>query len=295
MAPEQLHVLLTYTCNFECDHCFVYSGPEAQGTFTIDRLRKLLDQAQEVPTIEWVYFEGGEAFLYYPLLLEGVREARERGYRVGIVSNSFWAVTEEDAALWLRPLAALGIEDLSVSDDEFHHGDVADSPAAKAMRAARTLGIPAGSITIEPAGVEAQSDRGAPVIGGGVLLRGRAVDRLVNGLPRRPPHTLTVCPHEELEHPTRLHVDPFGHVQVCQGVSIGNVWAASLAGILAGYDAARHPICGPLLRGGPVALATENDVDPAKGYVDECHLCFATRRNLLDRFPSELAPAQVYG
>lgn len=24
-----VHLLLTYTCNFACDHCFLYCGPEA--------------------------------------------------------------------------------------------------------------------------------------------------------------------------------------------------------------------------------------------------------------------------
>ena len=282
MTPEQLHVLLTYACNFECDHCFVYSGPEAQGTFTVAQLVDVLDQAQEVPSIEWIYFEGGEAFLYYPLLLEGVRQARARGYRVGIVTNSYWAATAEDAVLWLRPFAELEIEDLSVSDDAYHHGEVAETPAARAVLAARELGIPVGSITIEGAG-------------GGLMFRGRAADRLTAGVPRRPTHTLTECLYEELEHATRLHVDPYGHLQVCQGISIGNVWEARLGAILAGYDAAAHPICGPLLSGGPVALATAYGVEPSHGCVDECHLCFATRRRLLERFPAELAPAQVYG
>jgi len=30
-------------------------------------------------------------------------------------------------------------------------------------------------------------------------------------------------------------------------------------------------------------------------YVDECHLCYAARLALLDKFPEYLAPRQVYG
>ena len=118
---------------------------------------------------------------------------------------------------------------------------------------------------------------------------------LTAGLPRRSPESLVECPHEKLEHPTRVHVDPHGQVQLCQGVSIGNVWRTPLASILDEYDPSAHPICGPLLRGGPAALAGEHDLTLASGYVDECHMCFETRRALLDRFPTELAPAQVYG
>ena len=39
------HVLLTYTCNWECDHCFLYCGPNSPGTFTLVQIRKLLDQS----------------------------------------------------------------------------------------------------------------------------------------------------------------------------------------------------------------------------------------------------------
>ena len=66
-----LHLILTYQCNSECDHCFLYSSPIAKGTFTLSQIRKVLDEAVKSDTIEWIYFEGGEPCLYYPLMLEG--------------------------------------------------------------------------------------------------------------------------------------------------------------------------------------------------------------------------------
>ncbi len=293
----QLHILLTYTCPFECDHCFVYSSPYAEGTFSVGRLNQLLDQAQDVPTIDWIYFEGGESFLFYPLLVEGVRSARERGFEVGIVTSGFFAATEADAELWLRPLAQLGIADLSVSDDAFHHGEETDNPAKRTIRVAKHLGIPTGSISIDPPdgfGTIGQA-KGEPVAGGSVMFRGRAVDRLAPGLPGRAWDTLNECPFEELETPTRIHVDPYGHVQLCQGISIGNVWKTPVRKIMEHYRAADHPICGPLVEGGPVELASSYGFDPDDEYVDECHLCFETRRSLLHRFPEVLTPHQVYG
>lgn len=297
MWPQQVHILLTYNCNFECDHCFVYSGPDAAGTFTLSRVRALLDQARAIASVQWIYFEGGEAFLFYPLLIEAVREARERGFEVGLVTNSYWADCEENALLWLCPFAELGIADLSVSDDEFHLGT--DSPATQAVAAAQELGMPVNIIRIAQLGVEAAAThgRGEAITGGPVMFRGRAVEKLTAGLPTRPWTSLTECPYEELERPNRVHVDPFGHVQVCQGISIGNVWETPLARLVAEYDPANHPICGPLVRGGPARLAEERGVPPAAaaGYVDECHLCYLTRRSLLDDFGDHLAPRQVYG
>jgi hypothetical protein len=65
--------------------------------------------------------------------------------------------------------------------------------------------------------------------------------------------------------------------------------------LVAGYEPASHPVCGPLLEGGPAELAARYGVEHEAEYVDACHLCYAVRRQLRDRFPECLAPAQVYG
>ena len=71
----QIHFLLTYKCTFECDHCFVFSGPEAEGVFTIGQVENALKQMKETDTVDTAYFEGGEPFLYYPVLLESLSMA----------------------------------------------------------------------------------------------------------------------------------------------------------------------------------------------------------------------------
>jgi hypothetical protein len=139
-----------------------------------------------------------------------------------------------------------------------------------------------------------RGDDGA-VIGGGVLLKGRAADELVADLPRRPFECFDECPHENLHSPARVHVDPFGNVLVCQGISIGNIWNKPLATIMSEYVPTEHPIVGPLLNGGPAELARQYRAAIEDGYVDHCHLCFVVRRGLAERFPECLCPKQVYG
>jgi hypothetical protein len=291
-----VHFLLTYTCNYECDHCFLYCGPHASGTFTVAQIREVLDEAEKIGTVTSVYYEGGEPFLYYPLLVEGLRLARERGFTTGIVSNCYWATAVEDAELWLGPIRDAGIDDLSLSDDEFHNPDGGESPAQRAAAAAERLGMAAGSICIEAPLVQSPADdKGAPVVGGGALFKGRAAEKLTDGLPRRPSGGFTECTHEELVAPQRVHVDSFGHVHICQGVSMGNMWTTPLAQLVAEYNASTHPICGPLTRGGPRALADEHGVELDGEYVDECHYCYLVRRSLAERFTEFLAPRQVYG
>ena len=294
-----IHLLLTYKCNLECDHCFLYSGPNAEGTLTLPQIRQVLDESRKIGTVEWIYFEGGEPFLFYPSMLEGIRLAQDMGFKVGIVTNAYGAISEEDAELWLRPLADLGVAYLSISDDSFHYGEGEESPAKRALAAARKLDIPTSPICILKPFVEAipglGQDKGKPVIGGGAMFRGRAVEKLTAGLPRRPWHELTKCPHEDLQSPSRVHIDHYGHVHVCQGLSMGNMWQRPLSVLVSEYESESHPICGPLAEGGPALLARQYTVEHEPDYVDECHFCYLLRRTLVDRFPEYLAPRQVYG
>lgn len=291
-----IHFLLTYSCNFECDHCFLHCGPSAEGTFSFAQIEKVLVDARKIGSVEWIYFEGGEPFLYYPILLEGLRRAGEMGYKTGLVTNCYWATTVEDAALWLDPMASIGLGDLGLSDDAFHHGEVEETPAGRAAKTAGRMGLPVSRLCIEKPELKKPSgERGDPVIGGGALFKGRAAEKLTEGLPVRPRESFTECPHEELVSPKRVHIDSFGNVHICQGISIGNMWQSPLSQIIAEYDAAKHPICGPLVRGGPNELARANKLDLDGGFVDECHFCYTVRRELVDRFPDCLTPRNVYG
>ena len=294
-----VHILLTYTCNFECDHCFLYCGPWAQGTFNVGQISEVLDQAGKIGTVERIFFEGGEPFLFFPIMIEGIKQARKKGFKVGVVTNAYGAITDQDARLWLRPLLDAGISDLSISNDTFHYGEEKDNPAHVAASAAKALGLEASSICIEQPRPEAyeksKEGKGRPVVGGGPRFRGRAVDKLTKGLPLRPAKELTVCPYEELESPSRVHVDSYGHVHLCQGLSMGNLWKTPLSELVGTYEAQSHPLCRPLIKGGPFQLAQEQGLETEEGYVDECYLCYIVRRALVNRFPQYLAPRQVYG
>jgi len=294
-----IHFILTYTCNSECDHCFLYCSPRSQGTFTINQVTEVLDEALKIGSVDWVYFEGGEPFLYFPLLNESIWRAGERGFKAGVVTNAYGAISEEDAELWLRPLAESGLSFLNISNDTFHYGEDPENPATFAVSVAERLGVETSPICIEPPRVPDQSssdeDKGRPIIGGGVKFRGRAVDKLSEDLPLRSWNELRECPYEDLESPSRVHVDSFGNVQICQGISIGNMWEMPLSELIKNYHPDSHPICGPLIRGGPAELAKALCVKPEAGYIDECHLCYSTRRTKINNYADYLTPRQVYG
>lgn len=296
MILTGLHILLTYQCTYECEHCFVWGSPNQSGVFTLSRLRQVFEQAKETGTIKTIYFEGGEPFLYYAILIKAVQEAHALGFEVGIVSNAYWATTLPDAQIWLQPLAGL-VGDLSVSSDIYHYDEKLSQQAQHALDAAQNLGIPVGVISVAaPEATEAIYGSGTLPHGeSGVMYRGRAAEKLVHRAGRRKWDTLTECPYEDLRDPGRLHLDPFGNLHICQGISIGNLFDTPLNEILAAYNPDNHPICGPLLAGGPAALARRYQIEPEPGYADACHFCDQVRHKLRSQFPAILAPGQMYG
>jgi hypothetical protein len=296
MKLTGLHLLLTYQCNFECEHCFLWGSPRQKGVMTLAQIRDIVCQGTELGTVEWIYLEGGEPFLYYPVMLRGAQIAGEAGFKVGLVSNSYWATSLEDALEWLRPFAGW-LSDLAVSTDLYHYDEKLSRQVRHACAAAEKLGIPAGVLQVaEPGAVSAaQSEGQLPVGESTVMYRGRAAEKLACRAGTRPWTEFTQCPHEDLREPGRVHVDPYGYMHICQGLSVGNLFQQRLQNLCAAYDPQRHPITGPLLDGGPAELVRRYGLTHEPGYADACHLCYEARKALRSRFPDLLTPDMMYG
>lgn len=293
MKLESLHILLTYQCTYECDHCFVWGGPWQTGTLTFEQIERILQQAKEAGVTS-TYFEGGEPFLYYPILVQAVRKAADMGFSVGIVSNAYWANSVTDAEEWLRPFVGR-LADFTVSSDLFHCSEAVGERPQNALVAAKWLNIPTGMISVAQPETEAQESHGQIENESAVMYRGRAAVNLSVRAQRHPWESFDSCPHEDLREPGRIHLDPLGNLHICQGIAIGNLFERPLKQICEEYDPDAHPICGPLLEGGPAALVTEYNVPHASSYADACHLCYAARTALRARFPQCLNPDQMYG
>ena len=296
MKLSGIHLILTFDCNFECDHCFVWGGSGRRETMTLDTVRKIIEQTNNLGSVDWVYFEGGEPFLYYSTLVKSVQMAAAAGFRVGVVTNAYWATSEEDALECLKPMAGQ-IEDLAVSSDRFHYDEEWSKQAQHAQAAADKLDIPHGVIQIaQPEHVEAEASEGQiPEGESAVMYRGRAAVKLAKSAGKKAAYCFTSCEHEDLRNPGRVHVDPLGYVHLCQGISVGNVFDKPLNKICSEYDPDHHPLVGPILAGGPVALAARYNLPLAEGYADSCHLCYEARVALRDKYPDILTPDQMYG
>lgn len=280
-----LHFLLTYQCNRECDHCFVWGGPWQKGVMTFGTLREFLRQAEETGSIKEVWLEGGEPFLYYQVMMEGARLAVKRGFKVGIVSNGYWATSHEDALAWLKPLAGM-VSSILVSCDDIHWSEEFHGFGQNVEAAAKELGISTGFLRIV--------DKKKGTIPG-VMYRGRAAVKLAPRAEIKHWEIFDKCPYENLGDPARVHVDPFGNVHVCQGLVLGNLLKKPLKEICSAYSPKSNPVIGPLIAGGPAELVRNLGVPHTDKYVDACHLCYESRRQLRGRFPDILGPGQMYG
>jgi MoaA/NifB/PqqE/SkfB family radical SAM enzyme len=293
MKPDGLHILLTYQCNYECDHCFVWGSPRQTGVLTIEQIEIVLQQAKEAGVTS-IYFEGGEPFLYYAVLVKAVHRAADMGFTTGIVSNAYWATTIADAEEWLRPFVGR-LADLAVSSDLFHCDECLGEKPQNAIAAAKWMGIPTGMISVAQPDARAAESHGQLVDESGIMYRGRAAEKLASRAVPHPWEEFDSCPHEDLREPGRIHLDPLGNLHICQGVVIGNLFEKSLKQICNEYDADTHPICGLLFSGGPAALVSEYSLPHGSHYADACQLCYEARTALRARFPAILQPDQMYG
>ncbi len=311
IRPVGIHLLVTYRCTYTCEHCFVWGSPDAEPTMTLAQITGIIDQAAALG-VTHVYFEGGEPTLAYPVVLATARRARERGLDVGMVSNCYWATSPDDAEAWLAPFAELGLADLSLSSYAYFVEDANEEHLRNAVLAAQGLGIPTSVLE-----VGAPADIGVPGACSGevdeIMHKGRAAVVLAPGRASRPPESLTTCPHEDFADPGRAHVGPDGELQVCQGISAGNVFTGGdgppdrerpaaphpdgLRRVLDAYDPCTRPVVREIVAGGPWALAQAVAHTPHhRLYADECHLCYEVRAALraTGRHPAVIAPGQCY-
>ena len=310
---DGIHFLVTYRCTYACGHCFVWGSPDAEGAMTLAQITSVIDQAAACG-VDTVYFEGGEPTLAYPVVLAAAKHARERGLEWGMVSNCFWATSPEDARLWLEPFVELGISDLSLSSYAYFVEDADEDRLRNAVLAAQALGLPMGVLEV---GAAACLDVPGLRLGeavGEIMCKGRAAVEIAPGRADRPPETLVTCPFEDFADPGRAHVGCDGELQICQGISAGNVFLGrdraageelphaphpdGLATVLESYDPARRPVVREIRAGGPWALAQACGHTPAReSYADECHLCYEIRAALraAGRHPAVVAPGQCYG
>jgi hypothetical protein len=275
-----VHFLITYGCSAKCAHCFVWGSPDRTAAMTAEQVDDFLDEIVALNQITDVCADGGEPFEEYDVFLHFLRRAMALGLSASALTNASWVESREQATERIAELMAGGLGNLGISTDQWHREDVPVERVDLLLDVCEEAGLGTARMETTPEGV---------------MFRGRAAETLAADMPTRPPESFTKCPHESLGAPGRIHLDCYGFLHLCQGITLGR---ASIADAIGGFDAQRHPIVQLLLEGGPYALgrfAVERGFELSPGYVDACHLCYRAREFLRGDFPDLLAPDEMYG
>jgi MoaA/NifB/PqqE/SkfB family radical SAM enzyme len=307
-----LYLILTYRCTSECSHCFASSSTRKDDPMKLSEVQEYLKEAKKLGT-RWVWLFGGEPFLYFDLLLGAIESAKDLGFSMWTTSNAFWATSEEEALRWLRPLKEKRLDSIQFSADPFHWEYVPLEYVRNAVQAAEKLNI---NYSISNCYFLGKDDNSVLRLSQEITTRmsrhrffispinfqGTGAEVLAEQAPKQPWTRYKKCNYgpcgvgRGVAQLGIVNIDPYGYVQPCPGISIGNAKERKLSEIIRTYDFGENPIMKVLYEEGPVGpakMAMKYGFKPTE-YADECHLCYEARKVLLKHYPQYLAPAIWY-
>jgi MoaA/NifB/PqqE/SkfB family radical SAM enzyme len=137
---SNLGLMLTYKCTTACPHCVVEAGPHRKEEIRFDQFTTWIEQARNYRGgyMVGLALTGGEPFYIIDKLTQVVEYGYQHGFLISVVTNGFWAVTEEDAISVLSKLPA--IQMISISTDIYHLKTIPFQNVVNLIRACRMLG-----------------------------------------------------------------------------------------------------------------------------------------------------------
>jgi MoaA/NifB/PqqE/SkfB family radical SAM enzyme len=318
MQIKGFDILLTYKCPARCEHCAYNAGPERKGFMKLKDAEKYLKVLTKTQPIESFAIHGGEPFLYFDILKQILEKAKKLGITESwIITNSFWAKTEEQAENKLIDLKKAGLTCITFSVDGFHQKYIPFENAKNAISAATKLNFKRVCIdsyilgTLDADNYYNNLTRKAienlkefeniEINQYQMSISGRAT-ALVKYVETNLEIPTGKCQLPfwiggNLEAPTGIEIDYKGNVTLCTGIRIGNTKKQSLIEILEGYNCATNPILSHIYENGPKGLLKipeAKEFNQNQKFVNECHLCYEIRKFLRPFYPQYLAPKNCY-
>ncbi|UEP27018.1 radical SAM protein [Burkholderia sp. B21-007] len=140
VEPTSFAIHVTYTCPLTCKHCCFESSPHNKDRLDFDVIRETI-MALDQDKYHLVAFTGGEPMLLGKQLVELVGIASRRGFSTRVVSSVHFAVNDGVALKRLGELREAGLDELSISWDEFHEEFVSFDNVRRATAIGVQLGI----------------------------------------------------------------------------------------------------------------------------------------------------------
>ena len=324
LSPRDVGIILSYRCHSACKHCLYNCGPGwEKEPISGPALREALEAVTTWPRTPQVHFTGGEPFLFFPLLLEGVRMASQLGITSYVETSANWCLDRSDGVERFQILKDAGLKAVLISCSPFHAEKIPPMRTLEAVHAALEVFGSQGVIVYLPDFLrvvqafdlkrptplsryeEEFGTEGARRIlwqGYSIISGGRSGYQLGHIAPRRPEEALAqeTCALDIL-YAHHSHLDLYGNYisGFCGGLSVGD-WH-DLPQLRLDFSEGRYPpLIEILVERGPVGLldlvrASYGYQPRPEGYAGKCHLCVDVRRHLFESgLFGELRPAGFY-
>lgn len=314
---------MSYRCQYACKHCLYNCGPRWRDWMSPGTLREALTATKAWRHRFRIHLTGGEPFLNFPLLLEGVKTAARLGIPQYVETNAGWCIREEDVTEKFSTLRDAGLNAILISCSPFHAEKIPPIRTLRAIKTALRIFGRENVIVYLPHCVELiqlfDVDETTPLEryverfglakagqvlwdGYGIIPGGRSGYRLGHLTQKRPAATFKRenC-FSEIIFAHHSHFDLYGNYisWFCGGLTIGD-WHG-LTEILEDFSASRFPpLIAILIKSGPFGLfgmATREYGyrERPDGYAGKCHLCVDVRRHLSQQGDfAELRPREFY-
>lgn len=319
MQVKGVDFLLTFKCPSKCRHCSYKAGPERIGFMDLTDTERWLTELTDTQLFQSLTVHGGEPFLYFEVLKEILKKAKElKVPQRWVITNGYWAKTKAIAEKKLDELKKSGLSCITFSADAFHQEYIPLETVRTGIEAATRIGFDMIAVDSYLLGSE-DADNVYNTLtkkiseGLGELpnvqfsmfpadFEGRATDLLIEYVEPRAEIPTGRCelPYwlgGDLENPEGIEIDFEGNVTLCPGICIGNAINQSLPEVLKSYDYRYHPIIRIIVEEGPIGLlrlATAKGYKEDRKFVDECHLCYEMRKFLRRYYTRYLSPENCY-
>lgn len=109
---RKVYIEVTTLCNFDCTTCVRNSWDDSLGKMDYDTFQLIIQQLKELPDLEWVHLGGFGEPLSHPEIFEMIKQIKDLGLKVEIISNG--SLLTQEAA---QKLIDLQIDRLFISLD----------------------------------------------------------------------------------------------------------------------------------------------------------------------------------
>ena len=312
-------LLFTYRCTIACKHCLFNCSPW-QPDVCVGLLDGVEFLRQLRATDRVIHIAGGEAMMYYRQMLAICRAANEEGRAPHFFeTNASWCKDDDVTRTRFEELKKAGVLGVLISADPYHQVFVPPESRHRAYKWAVEIfgseNVAASDLSLEQ--LSELRDIGHDYEQLGEYCRnhaprliGRAGEALAGFFDEKPLESLAADPLWHGAHADRscrsefesdemweIHIDPYGNIQTCCGIIVGDAHQKPLIEWMERGFHAYDELVRMAYERGPYAylkLAIQHGYQPRDAYPQKCGLCWEVRKFLRPHFPGTFGPQEIY-